>query len=86
MEEDIGTVRWFGESWGAPVCDPRAHVDTPVGETCAWGSAAPIKPSDQGIGIPDGSTGLYVWYHLECWLRTIAGEVQREVFDGDEPG
>jgi hypothetical protein len=23
-EDDIGTLRWWGESWGAPVCDPRA--------------------------------------------------------------
>lgn len=83
-EEDIGTVRWFGESWGAPVCDPRAHVETPMDETCAWGSGAPIKPGDQGVGVPDGSTGLYVWYHLDCWMRVIGVEVTREAFD--EPG
>ena len=87
MSEDIGTVRWFGESWNAPVCDPRALVETPVGEDCAWGSGAPIKAGDQGVGIPDGSTGFYVWYHLDCWLRVIGGQVTEEVlFRGDESG
>jgi hypothetical protein len=27
-------MRWFGESWGAPVCEDAEHVATPVGCEC----------------------------------------------------
>jgi hypothetical protein len=79
MDEELGTVRWFGESWGAPVCDPRTHVDTPVGSAC-WGHAhmhGPLRPKaiedgDQGVTIP-GPDGPGA-YHLDCWLHEVGAD------------
>jgi hypothetical protein len=27
-------MKWFGESWNAPVCESTERVAVPVGETC----------------------------------------------------
>lgn len=80
--EDLGTTRWFGESWGAPVCDPRTHIETPVGLGCIGhdhmhpeGTRSPfIEPGDQGITMPLVSRTdrvERVAYHLDCWLHEI---------------
>lgn len=71
-DEDIGTARWFGESWGAPCCIPDAHVDTPAGEGCQQ-CGADIEPGDQGTGCPLWGTDTYVWWHLSCWLHSVVG-------------
>lgn len=65
---DIGTVRWFGRSWGAAVCDPRTHIDTPVGHICPW-DGSDIEPRDRGINVagPDGRSS----YHLACFLYAV---------------
>ena len=47
VDDDLGTVRWFGESWGAPINDPRSHVTTPVDERCIE-CLLLIKSDDQG--------------------------------------
>lgn len=83
MTDDLGTVRWFGESWGAPVCDPRAHVETPVGMDCAGhdhmhkARSGVVEPGDQGVTLPFYSTAgvITIAYHLECWLHAIGGHV-----------
>ena len=86
QEEELGTVRWFGRSWGAPVCRPAANVPTPVGEPCAWGGAdLPIHLGDQGVGVLDVTTGRFVWYHLDCWLRWVAGGLASESLDPRGP-
>jgi hypothetical protein len=72
-DEGPGTTRWFGPSWGAPVCDPRTHIDTPLLIQCIvcdeW-----FHFGDQGITTP-ASLSLspmgYVGYHLHCFLREI---------------
>lgn len=79
-EDDIGTVRWFGEDWGAPVCDPRAHIPVPVGMVCVGHDhmhddrSVGIAPEDQGVTVPHlaegGLTGR-IAYHLDCWLHEI---------------
>lgn len=79
MEDDIGTVRWFGESWGAPVCDPRAHIETPVGRACYGHGhmheerSSVIEPDDQGVSLPFYSTAgvIQIAYHLDCWLHEV---------------
>jgi hypothetical protein len=49
--DDIGTVRWFGEPWGAPVCeDPRARILTPLEVPCAFCGTA-FRHGDQGVSI-----------------------------------
>ena len=42
---------WFGESWGAPVCQAEQRVPTPVGKQCMWCSE-PIAAGDQGHVMP----------------------------------
>ena len=79
MTEDLGTTRWFGESWGAPVCEPELHVDTPVGMVCIGHDhlhshrSAFIVAGDQGVTIPilGDPAGHRVVYHLGCWLHEI---------------
>jgi hypothetical protein len=69
--EDIGTVRWFGFPWGAPMNRTAAQVPTPVGRLCVLQDGA-IKVDDQGVVIPyvgegpDGNDTAV--YHLECFL------------------
>lgn len=79
-------AQWFGESWGAPVCDPGARVDTPVGEPCVMCGRA-IEAASRGLVIDclltlepisaeyDGRNGLNVNtrrpMHLECFLENI---------------
>lgn len=79
-DDDLGTLRWFGESWGAPVCDPRTRVPPPVGLVC-MGHAhmhqdrpEAIESGDQGVTMPF-LRELGAWetcaYHLDCWLHEI---------------
>jgi hypothetical protein len=71
--DDIGTVRWFGESWGAPVNDPDTHVDTPTHRQCIeclrW-----IESDDQGMVIPtvpEIDPQGTVAYHRVCFFDVI---------------
>ena len=71
---------WFGESWGAPCCEPADHVATPVGRKCLHCSK-PIEATDQGFVSPyvrseDGTgKGSMVSSleptHLDCFLAAI---------------
>jgi hypothetical protein len=73
--DDLGTVRWFGESWGAPVCHPATKVYTPVTEPCEACDVM-ITEDDQGVTIPFvGSVGSWVRhaYHLQCFLAEVSG-------------
>jgi hypothetical protein len=74
-------MQWFGESWDAPVCDPRWHVDTPVGKLCDW-CQEPVDEGDSGVvmggmtldadGIP---APVIVVHHRNCFLRQTLGSV-----------
>ncbi len=69
-------MQWFGESWGAPVCDPKTHIPTPVGSSCA-ACSAPIAAADCGVHLPfvgDPSGKGYLDYHHLCFLRSILPE------------
>lgn len=44
------TIRWFGESWGAPVCDPETHVETPAGKRCL-GCPDEIEEGQAGVVV-----------------------------------
>ena len=73
-----GTVRWFGATWHAPVCDPGNHVDTPVGAVCIHCDAE-IGADDQGVTIPIAAAPGSPWtatravWHLDCWLAEVLG-------------
>ena len=45
-------MRWFGESWGAPVCETTQRNEPPVGQRCAHECGQPIGPGDRGLLIP----------------------------------
>lgn len=73
-------TKWFGESWGAPVCEPSEHVDPPVGELCAGHPhmhhefrPEVIAADDQGVMIPylGNDERTYQAWHLDCWLHEI---------------
>lgn len=74
-------MKWFGEHWGAPVCDLGEHVPTPVGTPCVW-CAEDIADGDQGFVIPgvasDGAT-VDAHFHMECQLRSIFGSVGHQM-------
>ncbi len=71
-DDDSGTVRWFGQSWRAPVNNPRAHIATPTDTKCAHCNA-PIEDGDQGITMPYLHDNIEdrIAYHLDCFLHTI---------------
>lgn len=81
LNDDLGTIRWFGPSWGAPVCDPRTNIPTPVDTFCE-GCSQRITQGENGVTYPywdgygpdgsDGSGGI-VAYHRECNLRSVLG-------------
>lgn len=58
---------WFGKSWGAPVCTPEDHRQTPEGEVCIY-CGEPIEAHENGfidmVGQPS---------HYACNLRGIFG-------------
>lgn len=74
LPADIGTVRWWGQDWGAPACDPRAHVPTPAGHACSYCPEL-IRDGDQGITVPHmpfpPDTRTTSQWHLECWLAHL---------------
>jgi hypothetical protein len=41
-------IRWFGETWGAPICDPSYQIDTPVNLMC-MGCQSLIEKDHRGI-------------------------------------
>lgn len=70
-------MRWFGRSWGAPVCVLRTRVATPVGESCP-SCARVIVTGDDGFVVPfyAGREGppTELYYHRACFLRTLGIE------------
>lgn len=82
---------WFGESWGAPVCEEDNHLPTPVGAFCLSCEEA-IEPTDAGVvtaqsGLDELAAALdpsdvllvdghrLVAHHLPCHLRSVLGSV-----------
>lgn len=91
VDEDLGTVRWFGASWHAPVCDPRSHIATPSGMSCTRCDIA-IDDEDQGVTIPTMARPGLPWkatraaWHLECWLAEVVGSVAARDLITHNPG
>lgn len=72
-------IKWFGEPWDAPVCEPAAKVDHPRYKNCEE-CHDPFKRGDQGVLIeylyedndpPSVGSRTAAW-HLNCFLWTIA--------------
>lgn len=64
-------MKWFGESWGAGICDRKDHVPTPVGAMCEV-CEKDIEEGDQGFRMgqlhEDGALTYGTW-HLDCFLK-----------------
>lgn len=73
-------MKWFGKSWGAPVCkDAAKQVPVPVGQRCAF-CDRDIEKRDRGFVLPfvgDPTGGGSAVYHLDCLLFSVG--VSREV-------
>lgn len=67
-------MRWFGKSWGAPICHSTPHAATPVGEACQF-CRNPIEAGDQGFLLPFLSEGVEgeLPSHRKCLLRAVLG-------------
>jgi hypothetical protein len=72
LDSVFAQSRWFGESWGAAICDPRAHTVTPVDKPCAW-CDEPFVHGDQGV------TNSGQAWHLDCHLRAIVGGANHQL-------
>lgn len=65
-------MKWFGESWGAPVCEPDDHVDRPDA-SCVY-CMKPLIVGDQGLVVPfAGGPGdpIEVAFHRKCFMRSV---------------
>jgi hypothetical protein len=59
---------WFGENWGAPICDEDDHIETPIGVCLHCGEI--FMQGDRGVTDMQGQA-----MHLECQIRGIVGGV-----------
>lgn len=91
MDDDIGTVRWFGKPWNPEVNDPRAEIPMPVGAVCVQcfksieADASGLRIPHLGDRIPDDPHDWeFSHYHLECWLEDILGPAWKELYDASE--
>ena len=72
-------MKWFGNSWGAPICKPEDRADTPVGENCYLCEVA-IMPSEIGVIMPysgEAYAFLELPAHLQCLLNSLGTGEQR---------
>lgn len=65
--------RWFGKSWGAPVCEPKDRCAVPSGATCSRCREI-IAEDAQGVTLAhvrDGRVTGRTIFHLDCYLQGI---------------
>jgi hypothetical protein len=67
-------MRWFGESWGAPVCAPEEAAETPVGALCER-CGIRFELDDRGVILPCLEEAGVRDYplHLNCLLEMTLG-------------
>ena len=66
-------VKWFGQKWGAPICEPSNRISPPVGWYCPE-CDQPISPQDRGLLVPHVSsagTVMKAW-HLVCFAKSVS--------------
>lgn len=80
-------MKWFGKSWGAPVCDAARHVDLlkVEGDAIRCSNQKEIVDTDQGVLLPFGGSvadlaGMDVYYdnrvphlayHIDCFMEQL---------------
>ena len=74
-------MKWFGDTWHAPINDTVLHTETPVGELCLR-CEVPIAEGDSGLILPH--VGKFAAtenpFHRQCFFEEtgIAGIVAEE--------
>ena len=65
-------MKWFGEPWGAPVCEEATHVETPIGVPCLE-CEQPVEADDRGVILPFLSMEEMTesTFHLGCFLDSL---------------
>jgi hypothetical protein len=66
-------MKWFGPSWGAPVCDSEERVEVPVGQRCPR-CCKPIEPEAQGLVLAEANLDFVSYeraWHLDCLLAAV---------------
>jgi hypothetical protein len=66
-----GNVWWFGESWGAPICDEDYHVETPVGRRCVY-TGKTVSKHDRGFIVVSADDDTRVIVLFEPFIQQIA--------------
>ena len=94
-------MRWFGEHWGAPVCDTATHAETPVGGKCVL-CGKRIEEGDRGFLIPEligrpavskldpyapvvATVAERPW-HLACMMESVLGPEWESILTGTVEG
>ena len=69
-------MKWFGESWGAPVCHDVDHAEITVGESCTR-CEGKFDLRSQGLIIPCAMPDRVgeVYYHIDCFVASLGGPV-----------
>jgi hypothetical protein len=67
-------VKWFGEDWEAPVCNPDEHAETPLGALCE-NCGVRFEADDRGVILPCLEAAGVRDYplHLNCLLEMTVG-------------
>jgi hypothetical protein len=67
-----GQMKWFGPSWGAPICEPVDEASSPVGEDCLL-CHEPIREGQRGVLLvfSDEKGSRYVPEHIDCFCRSL---------------
>jgi hypothetical protein len=66
---DEPTIKWFGTTWGAPLCSQCPEIPVPVGLQCVHCDDA-FTHEDSGVQYANGPLA-----HLNCFLRGTYGSV-----------
>lgn len=66
-------MKWFGDSWGAPICQPEEWAPTPTHKACLECSED-IRLGDRGFLVPYSKDGSYVAFHLQCMLGSVGAD------------
>ena len=80
-------MKWFGKTWGAPVCSYTDHVATPVGQLC-FECKTPILAEDTGFLMPH-LHDHHRWFeepmHRGCFMASVLGERKAlEIEEGEQ--
>lgn len=66
-------MKWFGKSWGAPVCATEDQVEVPVGKLCGFCKEL-IREDSRGLVMPflgSPTDDKEMVTHLFCFKRSV---------------